>query len=115
MNDQTNELRIASQRTDIPGDIHLMMNAAADKIDELQTVCDNSLQTIADVKTGWDKIQAQENVTEEALRKAEKGLVAIYRAFAPQANTEDGNLFADRDPVVIEVRSAIAKVARTIL
>lgn len=42
-----------------------------------------------------------------ALEHAERQIVALYRDAAPEGNDGDENIFADKDPAVVQARSVI--------
>jgi hypothetical protein len=110
MSDKTNQLRQYADRSDVPGDIRSMMIDAADTIDVMEEQQHEIISNASSIKEAFEKINSNHNTMVEALKNAEHGLVAIYNGFAPQAQSGDTNLFADRDPVVIFVRAALSNV-----
>lgn len=43
----------------------------------------------------------------QVIRECEAHLVNMYRGFAPHANADDGNRFADKDDMVKKLRQVI--------
>jgi hypothetical protein len=46
----------------------------------------------------------------EALAKAERHMVSVYRAMSPAGNVGDENAFADNDPIVRDIRALLSRI-----